>query len=115
MAEQNIYKWYNDKKEERFWRPLLRELKFGKESRVNKRENEFTDKNVAITGTISTLSRKDAYKLLELIGAKPNDSVTIDTDYLVVGSEPGTKKIANAIQYNVKIIYENEFVELLRG
>ena len=58
---------------------------------------------------------EDAYKLLELIGAKPNDSVTIDTDYLVVGSEPGTKKIANAIQYNVKIIYENEFVELLRG
>lgn len=115
MAEQNIYKWYNDKKEERLWRPLLRELKFGKESRVNKRENEFTDKNVAITGTISTLSRKDAYKLLELIGASLNDSVTIDTDYLVVGSEPGTKKIANAIQYNVKIIYENEFVELLRG
>ena len=113
-AEQNIYKWYNDKSEERFWRPLLKELKFGNQSRVVKRENAFTEKNVALTGTISTLSRKDAYQLLQLLGANPCDVVTIDTDYLVVGDAPGVKKIANALQYNVKIIYEKEFIEMLK-
>jgi BRCT domain type II-containing protein len=39
----------------------------------------------------------------------------VETDYLVVGSEPGTKKIANALQYNLKIIYEEEFIEILKG
>ena len=45
----------------------------------------------------------------------PSDTVTVETDCLVVGSEPGTKKIANALQYNVKIIYEEEFIKLLKG
>ena len=114
IAEKNIYKWYNDKAEQRFFRPLLRELKFGKEEKSDEKKNDFTDKQIAITGTISTLSRKDAFRLLELLGAKPSDSVSVETDYLVVGSEPGTKKIADALQYNVKIIYEKEFIEKLK-
>ena len=114
-AEKNIYNWYNDKTEQRLFRPLLRELKFGKEEKSDEKKNEFTDKQIAITGTISTLSRKDAFRLLELLGAKPTDAVSVETDYLVVGSEPGTKKIADALQYNVKIIYEKEFIEALRG
>ena len=113
-AEKNIYNWYNDKSEQRLFRPLVRELKFGKEEKSDEKVNAFTDKQVAITGTISNLSRKDAFKLLELLGAKPTDYVTIDTDYLVVGSDPGSKKIANALQYKIKIIYENEFIELLK-
>ena len=112
-AEKNIYKWYNDKDEQKLFMPLLRELKFGKEEREEKK-NAFTDKEIAITGTISTLSRKEAYRLLELLGAKPTDTVSVETDYLVVGSEPGTKKIASALQYNVKIIYEEAFIEMLK-
>ena len=114
-AEKNIYKWYNNKNEEKLWRPLLRELKFVGETVKQETTNAFTDKQVAITGTISNLSRKDIYRLLELLGAKPCDIVTVETDFLVVGSEPGTKKIANALQYNVKIIYEEEFIEILKG
>ena len=114
-AEKNIYNWYNDKTEQRLFKPLLRELKFGKEEKSDEKKNEFTEKQIAITGTISTLSRKDAYKLLELLGAKPCEIVTVDTDYLVVGTEPGTKNIANALQYNVKIIYEEEFIAILKG
>ena len=115
-AEKNIYKWYNDKSEQRLYRPLLRELKFVDETKPKVEvKNAFSEKQIAITGTISTLSRKDAYRLLELLGAKPCEIVTVDTDYLVVGTEPGTKKIANALQYNVKIIYEQEFIEILKG
>lgn len=114
-AEKNIYKWYGDKTEQRLVKPLLRELKFGKEEKSDKKKNEFTEKQIAITGTISTLSRKDAHRLLELLGAEPSDNVSVDTDYLVVGNEPGTKKIADALQYNVKIIYEKEFIEILRS
>lgn len=107
-------KYYN-KNEEKLWRPLLRELKFVGETVSQEKTNAFTDKQVAITGTISNLSRKDIYRLLELLGAKPTDFVMVETDFLVVGSEPGTKKVANALQYNVKIIYEEEFIEILKG
>jgi DNA ligase (NAD+) len=90
-------------------------LKFTKEESRQEKKNALTGKQIAITGTISTLSRKDAYRLLELLGATPTDFVTVDTDYLVVGSDPGSKKIANALQYKIKMIYENEFIELLKG
>ena len=39
-----------------------------------------------------------------MLGATPTDFVTVDTDYLVVGSDPGSKKIADALQYKIKII-----------
>ena len=94
---------YNEQ-EEKLWRPLLRELKFGKEESRQEKKNALTGKQVAITGTISSLSRKDAYRLLEMLGATPTDFVTVDTDYLVVGSDPGSKKIADALQYKIKII-----------
>ena len=44
-----------------------------------------------ITGTLPTLSREDAKKLIEEAGGKVTDSVTKKTNYLVAGEKAGSK------------------------
>ena len=111
--EKNIHRWYRDAREEALWRPVLKEVTFMERSRRRENAGAFTDANVVITGTLSTLTRKQAHELLNLIGANPSDSVTQNTDYLIVGMDPGNKKISKALQYGVTILYEQQFAEML--
>jgi DNA ligase (NAD+) len=48
-------------------------------------------KTVVLTGTLPTLSRSDATKLIEEHGGKVSSSVSKKTDYVVAGEEAGSK------------------------
>jgi len=48
-------------------------------------------KTVVLTGTLPTLTRDRAKELLEALGAKVTGSVSKKTDYLIAGSEAGSK------------------------
>lgn len=69
--------------------------------------------NIVVTGTISSFSRYDVEKIIKEHGGNPLKSVTKKTDILVVGFKPGTKKLSDASKHGTKIIYENEFLEIL--
>ena len=51
----------------------------------------FTDKNIVLTGTLPTLSRKEATALLVKYGANVVSSVSKKTDYVLAGEEAGSK------------------------
>ena len=67
-----------------------------------------------LTGTLSGISRRDATKLVESVGGKVTLSVSKDTDYVVVGQDPGSK-YDKARALKRKILDENEFMEFLRS
>jgi len=48
-------------------------------------------KTIVLTGTLPTLSRSDATKLIEEHGGKVSSSVSKKTDYVVAGEEAGSK------------------------
>jgi DNA ligase (NAD+) len=50
-----------------------------------------SDKTFVITGTLPTLSRKDATELIEGHGGKVISTVSSKTSYLLVGEDPGSK------------------------
>lgn len=54
-------------------------------------ESIFTNKSVVITGTLEKYSRKEAQAILEKMGANVNSSVSKQTDYLLHGSDAGSK------------------------
>jgi DNA ligase (NAD+) len=66
-----------------------------------------------LTGTLANYSREEASRLIEERGGKVSSSVSSKTDYLVVGSEPGSK-LDKAKSLGVKTIDEKEFEELIR-
>ncbi len=66
-----------------------------------------------ITGTLPTLSRDQAKNLIEEAGGKTTDSVSRNTDYLVLGENPGSK-FEKAKTLGVKVIDEVEFFSMIQ-
>ncbi len=65
-----------------------------------------------ITGTLPTLTREEATRMIEENGGKVTDSVSRKTSYLVLGAEPGSKYI-KAVELGVPILDENQLKELI--
>lgn len=64
------------------------------------------------TGTLNKLTRDEAGKLVEKLGGKVTNTVTKQTSYVVVGEDPGSKA-DKAEKLKVKILTENEFLEII--
>lgn len=65
-----------------------------------------------LTGTLPTLAREEAKKMLEQMGAKVSSSVSKKTSYVVAGEEAGSK-LDKALQLGVPVIDEAEMLLLL--
>jgi DNA ligase (NAD+) len=70
-----------------------------------------TGQSFAITGTLSSMTRAQAQELLVSMGARLVTHIAKQTDYLIVGQNPGTK-LERAQQLGVKILTEDQFVSL---
>jgi len=76
------------------------------EREENKKENIFTDKKIVITGTFD-IKRKDIKTFIEKSQGQVTGSVSSQTDYLLVGENPGSK-LDKAKSLGVKVIDEDE-------
>jgi DNA ligase (NAD+) len=66
-----------------------------------------------LTGGLEKLTRGQAKELLESLGAKVTGSVSSKTDYVVAGSDPGSK-YDKAVKLGVDILDEARLVDLLK-
>lgn len=71
-------------------------------------------KTFVLTGTLPTLSRDDASKMIRDAGGSTSSSVSKNTDYVLAGEEAGSK-LEKAQKLGVRIIDEAEFRRLLPG
>jgi DNA ligase (NAD+) len=69
-------------------------------------------KVIVFTGTLATLSRPEARAQAEAMGARVTDSVTRKTDFVVAGSDPGSKA-RKATEFGIRIIGEPEWRALI--
>jgi DNA ligase (NAD+) len=69
-------------------------------------------KTFVLTGVLKRCSREEASEKIIALGGRTSDSVSKKTDYLVVGSEPGSK-LKRARTLSVKILTEEEFEKLI--
>ena len=67
-----------------------------------------------VTGGLSGFTRDSIAETITAHGGKPSSSVSKKTDYVLVGSDPGSK-LAKAQELGVTIIDEARFLELLAG
>ena len=71
------------------------------------RDGPLSGQSFVITGTLPTLSRKEAQRLIEESSGKVISSVSPRTDFLLAGEKPG-EKLEKAHQLGVRVISEEE-------
>lgn len=72
----------------------------------------FTNKKFVITGSISFMSRDEIKALIESYGGKAVDSVSKNTDVVIVGEAPGSK-FEKAKTLGIEIWNEDKFKEIV--
>ncbi len=73
---------------------------------------KFKGKSFIITGTLEKYSREKAQEILKSYGAKTPSSISKNTDYLIMGKNPGSK-LNKAENLGIKVITEQEFIDIL--
>lgn len=83
---------------------------YDKHSSVDER---FKGMTFVLTGTLPTMKRDDAKKIIESFGGKVSGSVSKKTSYVVAGEEAGSK-LVKAQSLGINIISESDLLEMTK-
>jgi len=110
VGAESVYKWF--RKDENI--ELLKNLKMSgiKILLPQQRGDKLLGNIFVITGTLKTISREMAIARIRALGGSSTTSVSKNTDFLVVGQEPGNK-VEKARKLRVKTLSEKEFLDIL--
>ena len=72
--------------------------------------NFFSNKIIVFTGTLKKLSREEAKHLANDIGAKISSNISKNTDFLIIGENPGSKE-QKAKEFNIKVLNEEDWIK----
>lgn len=90
--------------------------KNGVNMKSNERDNvagRFTGLTFVITGTLPTLDRKEAARIIEEQGGKVSGSVSKKTDYLLAGEHAGSK-LTKAQELGVTVLDEEQWLNMIK-
>jgi DNA ligase (NAD+) len=114
VAIKNIREWLDTFYAENFLKTLIEHKVFGKEKNIMNTPTEgfFAGKTFCLTGTLSSMGRKEASAEIEKRGGKTG-GLNKNIDYLIVGEKAGSK-LQNAKKLGVQTITDEEFINHLK-
>ena len=92
---------------------LAKEFNFIKPEQKNVSNDLFNGKSICVTGKLNHFTRDSINEKIVSLGAKAASSVSKKTDYLVTNEASGSSKYKKAVELNVPIITEEEFLKML--
>ncbi len=115
VVAQSIQAFFRQKHNREVIRRLLKADVKPVESDVNKpSESRLGGKTFVLTGTLTSMSRDKAKAALQALGAKVVGSVSKKTDYVVVGTDPGSKA-TKAMKLGVTTLDEDRLLDLIQN
>lgn len=111
IAESVVSYFQNE--ENRKQLEMLKDLGINMTYEIKKSDKlDLQDKTFVLTGKLEQFTRNEAKDMIELRGGKVTGSVSNKTDYVVAGSDAGSK-LDKANDLGVKVLSESEFLDLL--
>ena len=113
---ESIYKWFRIEANQELIERLknaglqLVETQPAASSQVNQK---LAGKTFVVTGTLPNLSRDEAKELIQKFAGKVSNSISKNTDYLVVGENAGSK-LAKAEKLGITQLSEEELLKMVK-
>jgi DNA ligase (NAD+) len=112
VVSKSIFEWFGDKDNLKYLEKLEKAVKIEKRWTSGVYQ-KLAGKIFVLTGTLESLARDDAKAKIRELGGDVSESVSKKTDYVVAGSQAGSK-LEKAESLGVKILSENEFLNLIK-
>ncbi|MFA5714706.1 MAG: NAD-dependent DNA ligase LigA [Candidatus Paceibacterota bacterium] len=109
IVARSIVQWFKDKDNIKFINKLKER---GVRYFLEKTGNRLSGKKFVITGTLDKMSRELAKERIISLGGDVSDAISKNTDYLVLGENPGSKH-EKAKELGVRTIKEKEFLKII--
>ncbi len=110
MAE-SVYEYFRDTKNQAVIKELLAAKVTHRQPRA-RRSSKLAGKTIVVTGSLENFTRQQLEQAIRQAGAKTSSSVSKKTDFVLAGENPGSK-LDKARELGVKVINEQQFVEML--
>jgi len=114
-VSESIYKWFREKRNLDF----LHKLEKAGITIINPpigrraKEQKLQGKTFVLTGELESMARDEAKEKIRELGGDVLSSISKNTDFVIAGSEPGSK-YDKANKLGVKIISEKEFLKIIK-
>ena len=121
IMSSSLHEWFRNPDHLLLWGSLQKELHFengldakasGEENNMNGTNNKFAGCTIVATGKLENFTRDGINAKIISLGATPGSSVTKKTDYLICGEKAGSK-LAKAQQLGIKVLTEQEFMDMI--
>jgi DNA ligase (NAD+) len=112
VVSKSIYQWFRDNTNLAFINKLEKSVKIKNQKSVKIKNQKLKGKVFVLTGGLESMTRDDAKNKIRELGGDISGSVSPKTDYVVLGSEPGSKS-EKAKKLGVKILKESEFLKII--
>jgi DNA ligase (NAD+) len=107
----NIAKYFTENRAEII--ELANEMNFIEPNTITIKENPFSGKTLCVTGKLNHFTRDSINAKISELGAKTSGSVSKNTSYLITNEQSGSSKYKKAVELNIPIITEDEFLKML--
>jgi DNA ligase (NAD+) len=109
---KSVHHYFSDKQSRKEVEDLLPFLKIKAPVRGTGGAGRFAGKTFVLTGTLPSLGRSDATRMIEEQGGRVSSSVSKKTDFVVAGEEAGSK-LDKAREIGVPVIDEAELLRMI--
>jgi len=114
IVAESIYEYFQDRQNQRFIEHLLEKGIRIKTYNLQPTTYNLKGLKICVTGTLQSMSREQAKTKVRENGGHFVSAVSKNTDYVVVGENPGENKIKDAKKYGTKEIDEKKFLGMVK-
>ncbi|MBI4067974.1 NAD-dependent DNA ligase LigA, partial [Candidatus Kaiserbacteria bacterium] len=114
IVAKEIVEWFALKRHQKLVADLKEVLTIANPLFAKTERGKLVGKTFVLTGTLESMSRDEAKEKIRVLGGDVSSSVSQKTDYVVAGSEAGSK-LDKANELGVSVLTEEQFLRMIRG
>ena len=113
VVAKSLHEYFSDKHNQKLIDDLLQAGVKVESQKLAARSQKLGGLVFVLTGGLESMTRDEAKQKIRALGGDISSSVSKNTNYVIVGSDPGDK-LERANKLGVKVIGEKEFLEMLK-